>query len=1233
MGLFGFFNRSKFSKMSAQEKVREQAYAYLLCIEYAVESNKTERGNNKISDEDIKILTIASDAINIGSEYLNCDLRKSNFFNESEDGNHFKEVLLSLDLKTKRFALKQMLLVYSNREKLENLLDENGNYILKGKYMTPIERIAYLMGINEEVEDIVKDIIYEINKVNLDDSEYYFDKGYDYYMLAEYDNALINLNKSISIDSNNSKAYHSRGNVKFELKDYSGALSDMNLAINLDDENIFAYRDRGELKTVINEYDEAIKDFSVYIDKFQDVNLTSLYYYKRGKLKLTIKDFQGAIEDSDIYINYRPDNIVGFELKGDCKFELDDVEEAIYNYNIALKNSINNNSGIDVLKRLNEKLFKAKEVLKHINNSTGSDSNIKFTSGKIEDNPKSNEAKTTNTSVNTVETNYEFKNKIEDFIKNEKIKNFEINISISKWYGHTPFKCSGKFEGHKFTSEIVEVSKCGICEHNYRDLNKLLNDIKDYEIEELHKHLDIDIISEDEDFEIEFIKWEEGTPDEFIEKIEEEWVALDIRDNSTDEEQLDFIYKEGAIIDGIRILLSNNDSTFELSWIYSKENEENDKVISALKHASEFNKDLLDEAINKISNAHIDNDKSYDYYENGQYQEGIESVKKALEVIPNRSNFLDTLAIGYYYLGDYNSAIEASNNCIDFDIEEDSENAEHYFNRGNIHLKMNENVKAKHDFEKALEIDSSFEPAIEAISNLMKEDYLDLFNFLNERPNINRIFSEFSEAIRNNYTIRQYLDEGEFLTSTEEERNIVIWSFTNIIGFMQVILEKNEDEEMRKDLNALVEAINILSEVKSEIDFITDEIKIELSKLTDKTKGELYDYSYWFDVVCNRAKSHSFYDELNNENIIQLSDGHCEEYHYRMIENDDNEKAEFITPRIISFAMIYEKLLSINHSKLSSDDISKLDVLKFHSISSLYGSIKFALEDITEGKKLVNVLYPNYIEELTSKNNNNKTEDESELSIKLFSPKIRFLLNGLITNKIHESIPQKNTSEFANLIKLVNQMLPIDNSNEFDKNIPIYDSIKNEISKFKNEQTLLIQRLFSVLIIYSKKFLYIDLLIFILELIIEIELEISEDSKNDISDIEIVFGTVNRLKAKFGIFNFVETLRSRLYSGIIQNEKELLKIIENEFTLDIFLEEDEKIKKATEGLEIQLKRALEMIGAAKMIRFDVDYLATILNEHDDDKFYGFDYIENYHTIYSSIYNCLIESSGKELKTE
>ena len=488
--------------MSAQEKTREQAYAYLMCIEYMAESNKKEKGNDKISDEDLKIISIASESMNIGSEYLECKLRKSKFFSQSEDGNHFKEVLFSLDLKTKRSAIKQMLLVYSNREKLENLLDENGDYILKGKYMTPIERIADLMGINEQLEELIQNIIYELNKLYINDSElinskndltkmfsfkqrcaileiilfigsinelsdeqnqfmieitsafriypdcivsltefersnllkdlninqsdyilylitetlkivkfcsndnieelvsvlsdyninesiidktlssefieiktdkltedeydseFYFDKGFDFYMLTEYDDAMIYFNKAIKIDPNNSKAYHSRGNVKAELKDYKGALDDFNNAINLDIEDIFAYRDRGELKTIINDYDGAINDFSFYIEKLQNVDLTLLYYFKRGKLKFYNKDFQGAIEDSDIYIKNRPDNIGGYELKGDCKFEMNNFDEAINNYNMAIENSIANNNGIAGEIRLKEKLSKAKDAFK-----------------------------------------------------------------------------------------------------------------------------------------------------------------------------------------------------------------------------------------------------------------------------------------------------------------------------------------------------------------------------------------------------------------------------------------------------------------------------------------------------------------------------------------------------------------------------------------------------------------------------------------------------------------------------------------------------------------------------------------------------------------------------------------------------------------------------------------------------------------------------------------------------
>ena len=182
--------------------------------------------------------------------------------------------------------------------------------------------------------------------------------------------------------------------------------------------------------------------------------------------------------------------------------------------------------------------------------------------------PGSEIRRSRSTDSDTVLTNKDFKYEIENFIKKEKVENFELTINIAKWYGYTPYKYICKFDGYNFKANISHVCKWGDCEHNYEHINELLNDIKDYEIEELHKYLDIEIIPEDDGFELEFIEWEEGTPEEFIEKIEEEWDVFNIMDNGYEEEIFDIIYKEGAIIDGIRILLSNDDSTFELSWKY-----------------------------------------------------------------------------------------------------------------------------------------------------------------------------------------------------------------------------------------------------------------------------------------------------------------------------------------------------------------------------------------------------------------------------------------------------------------------------------------------------------------------------------------------------------------------------------------------------------------------------------------------------------------------------------------
>jgi len=166
MGIFDFFKRSKFLKMSNLDKAKEQTYAILLCVEFIATMTRAKKGENKISNEDFEIIKILAKSLNIGSEYYDCDLRK-NFFEYmvvNNDYEHFKEVLSSLTLKNKRITIKQMLLVYSNREDLKNLLDDNGNIIHQGKYMTEIEKIIFFMGINEELEGLIQNMIYEINK-------------------------------------------------------------------------------------------------------------------------------------------------------------------------------------------------------------------------------------------------------------------------------------------------------------------------------------------------------------------------------------------------------------------------------------------------------------------------------------------------------------------------------------------------------------------------------------------------------------------------------------------------------------------------------------------------------------------------------------------------------------------------------------------------------------------------------------------------------------------------------------------------------------------------------------------------------------------------------------------------------------------------------------------------------------------------------------------------------------
>lgn len=94
---------------------------------------------------------------------------------------------------------------------------------------------------------------------------------------------------------------------------------------------------------------------------------------------------------------------------------------------------------------------------------------------------------------------------------------------------------------------------------------------------------------------------------------------------------------------------------------------------------------------------------------------------------------------------------------------------------------------------------------------LFKRDMTGLLEYFKEMPNMERIYNEFTYAIRNGYTVKKYLNDAN-LINDEEISSIAGKGFDVIAGFLEDMLKIRENQELRKDFEACNEARNILLE-------------------------------------------------------------------------------------------------------------------------------------------------------------------------------------------------------------------------------------------------------------------------------------------------------------------------------------------------------------------------------------------------------------------------------------
>lgn len=147
------------------------------------------------------------------------------------------------------------------------------------------------------------------------------------------ESAILDFNIAIEINSDFQEAYTNRGFTKDLMGDQAGAIPDLDKAIKLNPKDPIAYINRGIAKGKTGRYKEAIDDFS-YVIQLSPNNYSA--FSNRGIAHDQTGDTKKAIEDFNKAIGLNPKFTDAFINRGVAKHKMKDLRGAIDDFSQAI---------------------------------------------------------------------------------------------------------------------------------------------------------------------------------------------------------------------------------------------------------------------------------------------------------------------------------------------------------------------------------------------------------------------------------------------------------------------------------------------------------------------------------------------------------------------------------------------------------------------------------------------------------------------------------------------------------------------------------------------------------------------------------------------------------------------------------------------------------------------------------------------------------------------------------
>ena len=131
--------------------------------------------------------------------------------------------------------------------------------------------------------------------------------------------------------------YSMRGSFKYELDDFEGALDDHNKAITICPNYASYYLSRADAKYKLDDFEGAIDDVNKFLQMDQDREDLDLTYYLKAKCNYSMGNIKRAIKDISKSINVYPNDYIFWGFRGFCHMDIKEYRKALDDFSEAIK--------------------------------------------------------------------------------------------------------------------------------------------------------------------------------------------------------------------------------------------------------------------------------------------------------------------------------------------------------------------------------------------------------------------------------------------------------------------------------------------------------------------------------------------------------------------------------------------------------------------------------------------------------------------------------------------------------------------------------------------------------------------------------------------------------------------------------------------------------------------------------------------------------------------------------